>query len=160
MLFRRSKDKRQRGPISTRLVRIKLPTDVLELGMHIVELDRPWTEVPVMFQNFLVEKNRQLEILRQYCTWVMVEVEQQFVSANRDFLRSLENRTYQALPERHQHREGTAPGQAQLRVCRQLYRRLSCTTSKTTMPCIWKMPSRLSRTVSPASWPMPMPCSG
>lgn len=35
----------------THLVKIKIPVDELTLGMQIAELDRPWTEVPVLFQG-------------------------------------------------------------------------------------------------------------
>lgn len=102
MLFNRRKQRKtDPARLAQRLVRIKLPTEALRKGMHVVELDRPWTEVPVLFQHFVIEKDRQLSTLRQYCKWALVEVPQQYVVDNRDYLQSLESRHYEALPERH-----------------------------------------------------------
>lgn len=102
MLFKRRKDlKHDPARVESRSVRIKLPTEALKPGMQVVELDRPWTEVPVLFQQFVINTDIQLRTLRQYCKWVLVEVEQQFVVDNRDYLKSLESRRFEPLPERH-----------------------------------------------------------
>jgi len=102
MLFNRRKVlKHDASPTSRPLVRIKLPTEALRKGMHVVELDRPWTEVPVLFQHFVIESDQHLQTLRQYCKWALVEVEQQYVTENRDYLQALESRRFEPLPERH-----------------------------------------------------------
>src|SRR6267142_4870295 len=45
----------------------------LKMGMYIVELDRPWTETPFIFQGFYLESDEQLETLKQYCKTVFVD---------------------------------------------------------------------------------------
>ncbi|WP_235937621.1 HD-GYP domain-containing protein [Marinobacter caseinilyticus] len=57
------------------MTRIRLPVDLIEPGMRIVKLDRPWTELPVLFQGFTVETDEQTRLLRHYCQWVLVEGE-------------------------------------------------------------------------------------
>ncbi|MGM0952334.1 MAG: HD-GYP domain-containing protein [Pseudomonadota bacterium] len=44
-----------------------------QIGMRVIALDRPWVEVPVLYQNFVIENEKQLAILRQYCRTVVVE---------------------------------------------------------------------------------------
>ena len=50
--------------------------DVSELtaGMYIVELDRPWTESPFLFQGFLLENDDDLLLIQTLCKWVFVDV--------------------------------------------------------------------------------------
>ena len=43
------------------------------MGMYVVELDRPWTETPFIFQGFYLESDEQLETLKQYCKTVFVD---------------------------------------------------------------------------------------
>ncbi|WP_372964149.1 HD-GYP domain-containing protein [Marinobacter sp.] len=57
----------------THLSRARIPVDLLQLGMRIVMLDRPWTDVPVLFQDFTLSTAEEARVLRQYCSWVVVE---------------------------------------------------------------------------------------
>lgn len=41
------------------LVREKLAVAELELGMYVVELDRPWLETPFALQGFLVSSREE-----------------------------------------------------------------------------------------------------
>lgn len=61
----------------TTIPRTRLPVDLLELGLRVVKLDRPWTEVPVLFQGFTITHPAQLHTLRHYCHWVLVEGDEQ-----------------------------------------------------------------------------------
>ena len=45
----------------------------LRFGMYVAELDRPWTDTPFLFQGFVLKKPQQLEVLRKYCAWVLVD---------------------------------------------------------------------------------------
>lgn len=85
---------------NSRLVQIKLPADSLRIGMLVVELDRPWTEVPVLFQRMEIENERQLAILRHYCLWVIVEVTRAYFDAHRGLFAQFETPHYNKLPER------------------------------------------------------------
>ena len=40
------------SPVST-LQRVRLPVDLLQPGMRVVSLDRPWTQVPVLLEAML-----------------------------------------------------------------------------------------------------------
>src|SRR5687767_2433413 len=45
----------------------------LQAGMYIVELDRPWTDTPFMFQGFYLRTDLQLQALRKFCRHVFVD---------------------------------------------------------------------------------------
>lgn len=62
----------------THLVKIKIPVDELTLGMQIAELDRPWTEVPVLFQGFPLQNQEDLDTLAVYCNHVYVELDEDY----------------------------------------------------------------------------------
>ncbi|MBC7185130.1 MAG: DUF3391 domain-containing protein, partial [Marinobacter sp.] len=112
MWFRRKSSKQRRNrvaaprapagqsdaPIST-LQRVRLPVDLLQPGMRIVSLDRPWTEVPVLFQGFTLTGDTQAQILRQYCEWVLVEDEEARLNLVLDQVSVLKRRTTEPLPE-------------------------------------------------------------
>ena len=51
----------------------KIPIGSLTKGMTVIELDRPWTEVPVMFQEITIESNEEIELLRKYCQHVYID---------------------------------------------------------------------------------------
>lgn len=76
MPFRRQPSpsgKASRDETTETLIRSRVPVDLLRLGMRVVKLDRPWTEVPVLFQGFTIDTVHQLSLLRHYCNWVLVE---------------------------------------------------------------------------------------
>jgi HD-GYP domain-containing protein (c-di-GMP phosphodiesterase class II) len=45
----------------------------LEFGMYVAELDRPWTETPFLFQGFVLHSEEELETLKKYCRYVIVD---------------------------------------------------------------------------------------
>src|SRR5687768_10421721 len=47
----------------------------LRFGMYVAELDRPWTETPLMFQGVVLKTEQQLETLKKFCTKVTVDAE-------------------------------------------------------------------------------------
>lgn len=81
------------------LQRVRLPVDLLRIGLRIVKLDRPWTAVPVLFQGFTITTEAQASILRQYCEWVVVENEIDTLADALDQATDLKKRTVQPLPE-------------------------------------------------------------
>ena len=58
------------------LVREKLAVAELELGMYVVELDRPWLETPFALQGFLVSSREEIDQLQEYCDFVFIDVTQ------------------------------------------------------------------------------------
>jgi putative nucleotidyltransferase with HDIG domain len=62
----------------SKLVEVKLPANALEIGMHVTRLDRPWTEVPVLLQGLTIEGPDDIDLLREYCEYVYIEIEKAF----------------------------------------------------------------------------------
>jgi HD-GYP domain-containing protein (c-di-GMP phosphodiesterase class II) len=44
------------------------------IGMFVAELDRPWLDTPFGLQGFLISNQRQIEALREFCQYVIVDV--------------------------------------------------------------------------------------
>ncbi|MBS8239851.1 HD-GYP domain-containing protein [Marinobacter lipolyticus] len=88
-----------RARVETSLHRARLPVDLIEQGMRIVKLDRPWTEVPVLFQGFTLERPAEAQILRQYCEWVVVEDEETRLSPLISKAAVLKRRTTEPMAE-------------------------------------------------------------
>lgn len=42
-------------------------------GLYVAEPDRPWTEIPLMFQGFRIADDEELEVLRSYCHHVYID---------------------------------------------------------------------------------------
>ena len=63
-----------KGRMVKAVKRMEIPVSLVEIGMRIIDLDRPWTETPFLFQGFRIETFEQIEELQQYCARVHVEV--------------------------------------------------------------------------------------
>lgn len=81
------------------LERVRLPVDLLQPGMKVVKLDRPWTEVPVLFQGFTLQTEAEARVLRQYCAWVVVEDEADKLAPILAQIPHLKQRTTEPLQE-------------------------------------------------------------
>lgn len=55
------------------MMKQKIYTTDLQLGMHLVELDRPWLETPFLFQDFILESRDELEEVKRYCEFVYID---------------------------------------------------------------------------------------
>lgn len=72
-LFRKSPHRRKPSRVVTTQRQVDIPASRARIGMHVVGLDRPWEEVPVLFQSFVIDQPEQVEILRTHCQWITVE---------------------------------------------------------------------------------------
>lgn len=81
------------------LQQARLPVDLLQQGMRVVKLDRPWTEVPVLYQGFRIITDAHLQTLRQYCDWVVVESDASIILAAEEALKQRQQLTLRPLPE-------------------------------------------------------------
>lgn len=52
---------------------LEIPVESLTLGMYVAELDRPWLDTPFLLQGFVLDDVSQLEVLRKYCRYVLVD---------------------------------------------------------------------------------------
>ena len=54
---------------------IKVTVKDLQSGMYVSELDRPWLETPYLIQGILIESQNDIDILKQYCAYVYVDID-------------------------------------------------------------------------------------
>jgi len=77
-LFKSAKaSSRDRYRVNKVLKRKQLDVNQLSLGMYIAELDCPWSESPFLFQGFILESQDDLEMVRECCNFVIVEVSEE-----------------------------------------------------------------------------------
>ena len=67
--------------------------------MRGVKLDRPWTEVPLLFQGFDLASDEQFRILRHYCEWVVVEGDEHQLADALDRIAQQKKRATEPLAE-------------------------------------------------------------
>lgn len=55
---------------------VKRKIDVMDLrpGMYISQLDRPWLETPFLFQGFELRTAEDMDLLKQHCQYVVIDV--------------------------------------------------------------------------------------
>lgn len=57
------------------VVQKRVSSGELEIGMYVTGLDRPWVETPFAFQGFMINDQELIQELRQYCKFVVIDVE-------------------------------------------------------------------------------------
>src|ERR1051326_5354865 len=55
------------------MLKKSVPVGELRYGMYVAELDRPWTDTPFVFQGFVLQTEEELETLKGFCNWVLVD---------------------------------------------------------------------------------------
>ena len=58
----------------------EIPVGELKLGMYVSKLDRPWTETPFVFQGFILRSQKQIDVIKKYCSLVFVDPEKEDLS--------------------------------------------------------------------------------
>jgi len=53
--------------------KVTLPALDLQIGMFVMDLDRPWIETPFLLQGFLIESDAQIAALQHYCAHVVID---------------------------------------------------------------------------------------
>lgn len=54
-------------------MKTKIPSNKLNIGMFVSDLDRSWLDTPFLPQGFIIESNEQIKELQQYCQFVIVD---------------------------------------------------------------------------------------
>jgi len=72
--------KKKSNDSKVNLVEVQLPAEALEIGMHVSRLDRPWVEVPILYQNFVLENQDDVDTLQEHCHYVFIEIDEAFLS--------------------------------------------------------------------------------
>lgn len=57
-------------------IEIKIPVTELQLGMHVVALDRPWLDTDFPVQGFVIRHTADIQALQEQCRFVYVEGEE------------------------------------------------------------------------------------
>ena len=60
--------------VNKRHTRKRLDVSELTIGMHIIELDRPWIESPFLFQGFVLQTAEDIRMVQDFCEFVYVDV--------------------------------------------------------------------------------------
>ncbi len=60
-----------------------VPVDQLCHGLYVAETDRPWTEIPLMFQGFTITSADEIDVLRAHCQHVFVDAARSIPAALR-----------------------------------------------------------------------------
>ena len=53
----------------------KIKLEGLQIGMYVSRVDRPWRDIPVPFEGLLITKNSDIDLLKQYCQYVVIDNE-------------------------------------------------------------------------------------
>ncbi len=69
---KRSTKGRPPGKVTKEGSLVQVEVANLQMGMHIVELDRPWLETPFLMQGFELRNKSQLRTLEKYCQHVFI----------------------------------------------------------------------------------------
>lgn len=54
---------------------VVLDVDRLRKGMYVVQPDRPWLDLPFLFQGFAIESDDEIRVFREYCRQVYIDPE-------------------------------------------------------------------------------------
>lgn len=54
---------------------LSVPVQLLEPGLHVAEIDRPWSETPFLFQGFRIADLDDLEQVRAHCKLVEIDLD-------------------------------------------------------------------------------------
>lgn len=63
-----------------KLTETQVAVSNLEIGMHVVRLDRPWEDTDFLLQGFVVESQNDIESLQRQCEFVFIEGREQLSS--------------------------------------------------------------------------------
>src|SRR5574343_678900 len=72
--FGKKKKKRTRNAIEYSVPeRLYTPVHLLEIGMYVIELDRPWLDSPFLFQGFEIKSQDEIMQLKGCCDYVYID---------------------------------------------------------------------------------------
>lgn len=54
-------------------MKTEIPSSKLKIGMFVSDLDRPWLDTPFLLQGFLIENDKQIGQLQEYCKIVFID---------------------------------------------------------------------------------------
>lgn len=55
-------------------MRERVSADYLQIGMFVIELDRPWSSTPFLIQGFIITEVSEIDLLKEHCRFVWIDV--------------------------------------------------------------------------------------
>ena len=55
--------------------KIRIDVDQLQIGMAVIELDRPWIDTPFLLQGFTISNRSDIKALKDHCNYVYIDPE-------------------------------------------------------------------------------------
>ena len=75
------------------LDQIKVDIDNLTTGMYVSRLDRPWIDTPFPLQGYYIREMQDISELRQYCSYVYIDIRRGKSPVDPEFLQTLDDST-------------------------------------------------------------------
>ena len=94
---------------------IMIPVGELQLGMHVIRLDRSWTETDFLLQGFIIEDRDTIDALVTQCKFVYIEGKSTF-RKEQQFQKSTGNATHSPPSNQRYYTEMDRPPQGKKRV--------------------------------------------
>lgn len=66
--------------MSQDIIEQQLPVSELQIGMHVVRLDRPWSETRFLLQGFVIRSDDDIRDLQDQCNYVFIEGRVEFAT--------------------------------------------------------------------------------
>ncbi len=85
-------------------VKKKIDVGDLEVGMRVIDLDRPWLETPMLFQGNEIRSQVEIDELRRYCKFVYISVPAPLTAKTPLSARSSQHRPAAKGTNDHHHR--------------------------------------------------------
>jgi putative nucleotidyltransferase with HDIG domain len=54
---------------------VKIPVEILEIGMYVSNPDRPWTELPTLLQGLTLETTEDIKMFQSHCSHVFISTD-------------------------------------------------------------------------------------
>jgi len=97
-----------------KLLSHKILVEELELGMHVLELDRPWLETNFLIQGFIIQDANEIDELKRQCEYVFiqgkVEAKKPYIEKRKDSRGLFARLTDKINPESQNEAVSTKPG--------------------------------------------------
>jgi len=55
--------------------KLRITVNRLQVGMSVIELDRPWIETPFLLQGFTIGNRSDIKAIEEYCEYVYIDAE-------------------------------------------------------------------------------------
>ncbi|MCP3673039.1 MAG: HD-GYP domain-containing protein [Gammaproteobacteria bacterium] len=67
--------------------KIRISASRLQIGMSVIELDRPWIETPFLLQGFTIGNRSDIKAIQEYCQFVFIDTDSMPVPAKSNIKR-------------------------------------------------------------------------